>query len=212
MEQPAPGPDLKLDQTALSKRIKSRKVGVSAYTKNPFWKPYEIDVGTKKVTISGGTVLDTGTGEAMKYAGIHRVEYVDEDRFVKLFTQNLRVFFDLSPASQKVLQCVLSTLQDSINSEGIFLPWFTVEDYSKAHNLSVSRATFHRALKEMLSKGFLAESENQNYYWINPHLFFNGNRMTFITEYRKTGKDAYKENGKKTIEQKPEEQKSKDQK
>jgi predicted transcriptional regulator len=190
--------EIGLDESALSKRIKSRKTGVSAYAKNPFWKPYEIDVGAKKITISGGTLVDTGSGEAMNYAGIHKVEYVDEDRFIKLFTQNLRVFFDLSPASQKVLQCVLSTLQESPNSEGIFLPWFTVEDYSKAHNLSVSRATFHRALKEMLSKGFLAESENQNYYWINPHLFFNGNRMMFVNEYRKIEKGAHKENGKKS--------------
>jgi len=184
-----------LDAAAVSKRVTSRKKGVQAYTKNPFWKPYEIDVGTKKVTISGGTLLNTESGETLQHAGIHRVEYVDEDVFVKLFTKNLKVFFDLSIASQKVLQCVLNTLQISPNADGIFLPWFTVDDYSKEHNLKVSRATFHRGLREMLEKGFLAESENQNFYWINPHLFFNGNRMTFISEYRKIGTGSHKENG-----------------
>lgn len=177
--------DIELNEAVVSTRVQSRKKGVSAYSKNPFWKPQTIDVGTKKVTISGGFVTNLESGETVQHAGIHKVEYVDEDRFVKLFTQNLKVFFDLTSASQKVLQCVLATLQENVGSEGIFLPWFAVEDYSKAHDLKISRATFHRALREMLEKGFLAESENQNFYWINPHLFFNGNRMVFINEYRK---------------------------
>ena len=176
------------DQGLVSTRVISRKKGVSAYAKNPFWDPYSVEIGQKKVTIAGGFLTQPETGETTHHAGIHRVEFVDEDRFVKLFTQNLRVFFDLSAASQKVLQCVLHTLQESPNKDGIFLPWFTVEDYSKLNEMKMSRATFHRALKEMLEKGFLAESEHASFYWINPHLFFNGNRMMFITEYVKLSK------------------------
>lgn len=169
----------------ISTRVKPRKHGVVAYSKNPFWKPYEVAVGTKKVTIAGGFLTSGETGESIQHAGIHRVEFVDEDRFVKLFTQNIKVFFDLTPASQKVLQCVLATLQENPNAEGIHLPWFAVEDYTKANHLKISRASFHNAMREMLAKGFVAESEHPNFYWINPHLFFNGDRMTFITEYRR---------------------------
>lgn len=175
----------KLDQNLVSTRVNSRKKGVLAYSKNPFWDPYSVDIGQKKVTIAGGFITQPETGETTHHAGIHRVEFVDEDKFIKLFTQNLRVFFDLTPASQKVLQCVLHALQDSPNKDGIFLPWFALEDYSKQHDMKISRATFHRALSEMLSKGFLAESEHANFYWINPHLFFNGNRMVFVSEYVK---------------------------
>lgn len=177
------------DREALvSKRIKPRKQGIDAYSQNPFWKPTEVKVGTRKVTISGGLVASSDTGEGMRHAGIHRVELVDEDKFVKVFTQNLKVFFDLNPTTQKVLQCVLATLQKTPNALGIWLPWFEVEDFSIANDLKISRASFQRAMKEMLLKGFLAESENQNFYWINPHLFFNGDRMAFITEYRKVQK------------------------
>lgn len=168
-----------------STRVKPRKKGIIAYAKNPFWKPFEVKVGTKKVTIAGGLVTSPETGETMHHAGVHRVEWVDEDRFVKLFTQNLKAFFGLSPVSQKVLQCLLATLQEHPNAEGIHLPWFTVEDYSQQHNIKISRSSFHRALRDMLDKGFIAESEHPNFYWINPHLFFNGDRMVFINEYRK---------------------------
>lgn len=172
-------------ETAVSTRVKARKKGVTVYAKNPFWKPYEVSIGTRKVTIAGGLVTNPDTGETMHHAGVHRVEFVDEDKFVKIFTQNLKVFFGLKPASQKVLQCLLSVLQQNPNADGIHLPWFTVEDFSKENELKISRSSFFNAMKEMLEKGFIAESEHPNFYWINPHLFFNGDRMTFITEYRK---------------------------
>lgn len=169
----------------ISSRVTSRKKGIVAYSKNPFWQPYQVKVGKKKITIAGGFITNDKNGETVQHAGIHRVELVDETKFVKIFTKNLKVFFDLGLASQKVLQCLLATLQENKNADGIHLPWFTVEDYSKAHNLKISRTTFHRALREMLEKGFIAESEHPNFYWINPNLFFNGDRMTFISEYRK---------------------------
>ena len=172
----------------VSKRITPRKRGVVAYSKNPFWKPFEVDVGTRKVTIAGGMTTNTETGEAMQHSGIHRIEHVDEDKFVKLFTQNIKLFFDLTAPSQKILQCVIATLQNHPNADGISLPWFTVDDFSQQHDLKISKSSFHRGLKEMLQKGFIAESELPHFYWINPHLFFNGNRMVFITEYRKTEK------------------------
>lgn len=175
-------------EVEVSTRVNSRKKGIAAYSKNPFWKPTEVKVGTRKVTIAGGFVANGNTGEGMHHAGIHRIEYVDEDQFVKLFTGNLTVFFNLSHTSQKLLHCLLDELQKHPNAEGIWLPWFTVEDFAAKTNLKISRTSFQRSLKEMLEKGFIAESENQNFYWINPHLFFNGDRMTFITEYRKAEK------------------------
>lgn len=192
MENENSKPDTLLNETAISTRVSSRKRGVSAYAKNPFWKPTEVKIGTRKVTISGGFVASNTTGEGMHHAGIHRIEHVDETRFIKLFTDNLRVFFDLSPASQKVLHCVLAELQKYPDAQGLWLPWFTVEDFAIEKAIKISRTSFQRALKEMLDKGFIAESENQNFYWINPHLFFNGDRMVFINEYRKTSKTKSK--------------------
>lgn len=177
----------------ISKHVTPRKAGVVAYSKNPFWKPYDVKVGKKHITIAGGIVADPETGESLKHAGIHRVEMVDEDKFIKLFTQNVKAFFNLTPASQKVLQCVLVTLQNSPGADGIHLPWFTVQELAQEAKLPISRTSFHRALREMIEKGFIAESEHPNFFWINPHLFFNGDRMVFITEYRKQRKTEDKQ-------------------
>jgi len=104
---------------------------------------------------------------------------------VKLYTQNLKAFFDIRPSTQKVLQSVLNALQESPNQDSIYLPWFFCEDYSKKHDLKVSRTSFHNAMRELIEKKFLAESEEPNRFWINPHLVFNGKRMAFVNEYRR---------------------------
>lgn len=168
-----------------SNRVKSRKKGVIAYAENPFWKPVEVEIGKKKVTINSGFVAKNDTGETTHVAGLHRIEEVDEDQFIKLYTKNLNVFFDLTPASQKLLQCVLKLVQENPRCIGIHLDWIDMLDYSASVGFKYSRASYHRALHEMLEKGFLAESERSNYFWINPHLFFNGDRMVLVTEYRK---------------------------
>lgn len=172
-------------ENLISTRVKARKPGVQVYIKNPFWAPTQVKVGTRKVTIAGGLIESERTGEQLHLAGVHRVEHVDETQFVKLFTQNLKLFFDLSPGAQKILQVLLTELQKTPNSDGTFLSWVIVDEFAQLHNLKISRNTYHRGLREMLDKNFIAESEHQNYYWINPNLFFNGDRMVFITEYRK---------------------------
>jgi len=189
-----------IDAEKISTRVVSRKKGGTTYRENPFWRPCEIKIGTKRITIAGGLVASPDSGESIKHAGVHRIEYVDEEKFVKLFTQNLRIFFNLSSASQKLLQFILVTLQKRKNEQGIWINWIDVEDFSIKNNLKISRTTFHRGLNEMLVKGFVAESERPNYFWINPHLFFNGDRMIFINDYRKKSIKKIKEDMKKIEE------------
>lgn len=169
----------------ISHRRQSRKAGVDAYAKNPFWHLTEVTLGKKHIKVGGDWVTNTGTGETSHTAIVHKVVTVDDDKFVKLYTQNLKAFFDIKPSTQKVLQSVLSSVQNSPNQDSIYLPWFICEDYSKQNNLKISRTSFHNAMRELIEKKFLAESEEANRYWINPHLVFNGTRMAFINEYRR---------------------------
>lgn len=160
------------------------KRGVSVYRDNPFWEPTEIEVGKKRITIAGGSHVDHSTGEQIAHSGIHIVESVDKEQFVKLYTKNMKVFFDIKPSTQKVLMAVIDVIQKNPSCDSIYLNWFTVEDFSEANNLKISRASFHRAITELIEKGFLAEAEDLNKFWFNPHLMFNGDRMTFIREFR----------------------------
>lgn len=172
-----------MNKELMSERRKSKK-GQIVYRENPFWEPQEVKIGSKIIRIAGGRHINE-EGESVSHSGIHQVKEVDETQFVKIYTQNIKSFFDIKPTTQKVLMAILNTIQKTPNADSIYLNWFEVDDYSKKHELQISERSFYNAMKELLLKGFIAESERINQYWINPHLFFNGDRMVFIREYRK---------------------------
>jgi hypothetical protein len=50
----------------------------------------------------------------------------------------------------------------------------------------MSDRTFHNGLKELIEKGFL-KPKLPNQFWVNPALFFKGDRVAFMREYRIKG-------------------------
>ena len=52
--------------------------------------------------------------------------------------------------------------------------------------------TFKKGLRELLDKGFLAPKSPTS-YWTNPALFFKGDRVMFIKEYRRRKASADQE-------------------
>lgn len=166
-----------------TKIVPTRKKGISAYAENPFWEPKEIRIGTRLVRVAGGMHV-SNEGESVQHSGIHVVQEVDKEEFVKLYTKNVRAIFDLKPTTQRVLQYLITELQKTPDADAIYLAWVGAQEFFSEENLNVSRTSFHRAMKELLEKGFIAESTKPNMFWFNPHLFFNGDRMAFIREYR----------------------------
>ena len=162
----------------------SRKSGVVAYKENPFWNGAEVKVGTKQIRVGGGRHI-SDDGEEVQHSGVHVIKQVDESEFIKLYTGNIKTIFDLKPSTLKVLSYLMVELQQVPNADAIYLAWIGADEYFSENNISVSRTSFQRSLKELLLKGFIAESTRPNMFWFNPDLFFNGNRMTFIHEFRK---------------------------
>lgn len=162
----------------------SRKKGIVSYSENPFWDATTVKVGRKKITVGGGTHV-AETGEAVAHSGIHVVRETDSEEFVKIYTKNVRAIFDLKPTTQRVVQYLMVELQKTPNADAIYLAWIGAEEYFSHEDLKVSRPSFQRALKELLDKGFIAESVRPNMFWFNPNLLFNGDRMTFVHEYRR---------------------------
>ena len=61
------------------------------------------------------------------------------------------------------------------------LVWF--DDGLNGNTLDMSDRTFHNGLKELIEKGFL-KPKLPNQFWVNPALFFKGDRVAFMREYR----------------------------
>ena len=160
------------------------------YSKNPFVDDHLITQlsGLKNVYYTQTTrnaIVDMQTAE-MTPASLQVVKQIraDKESFVKLYTTHLKAFFELSTTAYKVLQYVLYTIQtESINEDKVYLSVLRAQNFFTDQQSKISPATYYRAMKELVEKLFIAETVNQNIYYINPKLFFNGDRVEFITKF-----------------------------
>lgn len=155
---------------------------VRKHEENPLVEAGEIKSKQKTVRAIGtGSMVDTITGEIVAGTAIVVRKKVDDEHFVKVFAEGVKASFDLSPSGFKVFQIVLKAAQTgAFGADSIYLYFMNaVQD----PDFPISQPTFHRGLKELIEKRFVAASTQPNIYWINPHLFFKGDRVAFVTEY-----------------------------
>lgn len=171
----------------------SRKRGIPLFQENPFVDPVEIPIGKRHVTVAGGQHV-TKDGESITHSGIHVVKEVDSEEFVKIYTRNMKAIFDLTRSELRIVQYLLSELQKTPNADQVHLHWFSAEKFFSEQDINMHRTTFQRSLIALLEKSFIAESTHPGAYWINPFLFFNGDRMRYIYEYRKQTKESLQNN------------------
>lgn len=169
----------------LEVKEKSKGVrGATKYETSPFISSLTIKTRGKKVTVSRGTTLiDLATGEIEGVTEIAQVIPVDESQFVKLFTKDLAIWFDLNKSAMRVFGALLATVQ--ISAIGRDLVYFDHSGES-AKGFKLSKPTFYRGIDELIEKGFIARHRSPGWYFTNPALFFNGDRARFVKEYRKT--------------------------
>jgi hypothetical protein len=170
-------------------KINLRKLAYSP-SENPFMVGSEIKTKNKTIRTRGGTdLVDSETGEVVGQSVIHTIEERDEEHFVKVFAEGVRAAFDLTRTGARVFQAVLKEYQLTDMRRG-YADSLTLHFFDNGLNgesIGMSDRTFHNGLKELIAKGFLS-AKAPNQFWINPALFFKGNRVAFLKEYRKREK------------------------
>lgn len=175
----------------MSENINLRKLTFSPHT-NPLLEPAEVTV--KKRYVRTGTseeLVSTSTGEIRQTSAIYTVDERDDASFVKVFAAGVAAAFDLSRTAYRVFQLVLQEYERSPMRQGfadsLELSWFN--DGLCGRTVDMSEKTFQRGLKELLAKQFLAP-RSPSTFWVNPALFFKGDRVKFVTEYRRKKRPA----------------------
>lgn len=117
----------------------------------------------------------------------------DKEQFVKIFTTHLKAFFELNQTAYKMLQYVLHTVQNEGKDVGkVFLSLGRAQAYFQDHEQTCSSTNYYRGMKTLVEKLFIAETTEQSFYFINAKLFFNGDRIQFITEFELEEKKTLK--------------------
>jgi hypothetical protein len=130
--------------------------------------------------------VNPSTGEIHGVATIHQVEERDDAEFVKVFAAGVAAGYELTRTAQRVFQVVLDQYQRTPMSRGyadsVNLFWFG--DGIEGRDVGMKEDTFKKGLRELLDKGFLYPKDSAS-FWTNPALFFKGDRVMFVKEYRR---------------------------
>ena len=154
---------------------------------NPLMEPQQVTTKRRYVKSGRGEdLINSATGEVVGIAAIHQVEERDDAEFVKVFAAGVAASYELSKTAQRVFQVVLDQYQRTPMTGGfadaIELFWF--DDGIDGRSVGMSEYTFKMGLRELLDKRFL-HPKTPSSFWVNPALFFKGDRVMFIKEYRR---------------------------
>lgn len=166
----------------------ARTRAVTKHRENPFMADFRPTTRKKRTAISADrSIVNNKTGEVEDVAEICRVTQVDDEKFLKLFIRGVKAFFDLKPTTYRMVGALLNEVQKSINTDVVYLNLETAAQYFEhTQQPPIKKTAFHSAINEMIEKGIIAQTTNTNQYYINPAIFFNGDRVRFVQEYRRT--------------------------
>lgn len=154
---------------------------------NPLMEPQQV-TSKRRYVRSGKAeeLVNAVTGEVHGVATIHQVEERDDAEFVKVFAAGVAASYDLTKTAQRVFQIVLDQYQRTPMSRGFadYVNLFWFDDGIDGRSVDMTEETFNRGLRELLDKKFLHPKDSAS-YWTNPALFFKGDRVLFVKEYRR---------------------------
>lgn len=171
----------------VKKSLKAMKSELMNPIHNPLVEPQQIR--SKRRYVRSGRadeLISASTGEIMGVATIHQVEERDDAEFVKVFAAGVAASYELTKTAQRVFSVVLDQYQRTPMTGGfadtVELFWFG--DGIEGRDVGLSESTWNRGLRELLDKRFISPKTPSS-YWVNPALFFKGDRVMFIKEYRR---------------------------
>lgn len=125
-------------------------------------------------------------GEATGYGAFMQYIEVDEDKFAKVYLSQFAAFWELSKPAIRVFGYLLSVLKPG-QDRLIFRM-----DKALIHTKYGHRNNVATGISNLLECGIVARTPYDNEYFINPLVFFNGNRVTFAKTYIRKKKEADK--------------------
>lgn len=133
-------------------------------------------------------IVNMETGEQVGHSAFMRYIEVDDDKFTKLYLSEFAAFWDLTKPALRVFGYIINQIKP--NSDRFM---FDVEECKKYTQYNTYKSIIE-GLNRLIDCGIIARSKKHYMYFINPMMFFNGNRLTFAKTYVKKVKKISDEN------------------
>ena len=142
-----------------------------------FTNPFKVNGLISRQYIPKGKeelVVDPNSREmyTMKKVPKTMEEVHDPAVYTKVFQDQLEVLIGLSPASMKIVLYMICNMRPLSDFIVLSVPDLMVALDIKSH------VTIKNSIMELLDTGIIAQQLGSNImFWINPNIFFNGNRV-----------------------------------
>lgn len=167
----------------LERRGEDKPQTIRGFPKNadsPFMEDLVINKRDTIVGIGRKThLIDEETGEVHGQSRLVISKKVDKDSFIKIYRAKLQFLFDLTPEALKVLSYFMDK-----SPVGKDIVMFDVDECMEFLGYKSNKSVFN-GLLVLLENKFIARSKTSKLYFINPAIFFNGNRLTVVEHYEK---------------------------
>ena len=176
------------DKITNTKVISLKKLPV--YKSNPFLESLKIPLVPKSNMFvkRDEAVINLSSGNLQEDVLLTgKRKYVNGEHFIKIFVKEMETIFDLTRPAQKVFTYMLSKVEYNDRLH------FDIDDCKTLLKYKSDSQVF-AGLKELLLNKFIARTSWTSVYWINPKLFYKGDRLFIIREYRKTKEEAISKN------------------
>lgn len=126
--------------------------------------------------------FDPNTGAVLGHTMFVRQVEVDETQFTKLYLSQFESFWELNRAAIRVFGYIMFKMRPKSDKIEFLL------DECLEHTKYKSLRQVYDGLASLLECKIIARGYNEYTYFINPLVFFNGDRVSFIRTYVKKKK------------------------
>ena len=133
---------------------------------------------------SRGAILQAvnSEGELVGHTSFIRQIEVDEQQFTKIYLSQFSAFFELNSQSIKVFGYIMTKLMPK---QDFFI--FDLEECLEYTGYKSGQSVYN-GLSGLIGSSIIARGKKDYLYFINPMVFFNGDRVTFAKTYVKKQK------------------------
>lgn len=139
-----------------------------------------IEIGNKMImaTHKEHDLLISTNGDVKGHTILAVKKKVDKAQFMKFYYEAFRDLYNLSKSALRVFGFIAETVRRTPNKDTFMI------DFELCGNITTySRKTINSALAELIGNKFIARGPNPYIYYLNPTIFFNGDRLTLLETY-----------------------------
>jgi len=143
----------------------------------------------QSVSAKGQSIIDSATGEISRLQAVQATrKVIDKTEFVKVYSNGIAAMFDLKLSAQKLFRVIMDMyLSQKHTPDTLIINEFSLAEFGYEY----SRTTRSGALNQLIAAEFIApHSAQHGLFFINPNMFYKGDRMTIINEYAVSGTQA----------------------